>query len=78
MRGFQRGLEDTLDVRRENTGEKALLRGQGIGTIEGSWAGATASVLRPLPWWGRPGWLPFIQQELWACLVHSFFLSYKE
>ena len=78
MRGFQQGLEDRPDVKRENTGGKALLRGQGIGTIEGSWAGAAASVLRPLPWWGRPGWLPFIQQELWACLVHSFVLSYKE
>ena len=49
MRRFQQGLEDRPNVRRENAGEKALPRGQGIDTTEGSWAGAAASVLRPPP-----------------------------
>lgn len=49
MRGFQQGLEDRLDVRRENTGGKALPRGQGIDTIEQlGWSGCFPVEASPL------------------------------
>lgn len=49
QRGFQQGLEDRLDVRRENTGGKALPRGQGIDTIEQlGWSGCFPVEASPL------------------------------
>lgn len=52
-------------------GEKALPHGQEIGTFEG-WS--SCFHVQASPCWGQPGWLQFIQQELWDCLSPFLFL----